>query len=125
MILVDTAVWIDHFRKNNPHLKTLLTQGLVATHLLIIGELACGNFKQRRTIFLLLKALPVADLVDRNEILYFIEEQNLMGLGMGIVDVHLLASAIISNIPLWTLDKRLIIAAKQLGSHYEAIISKD
>ncbi len=124
MILVDTAVWIDHFRKSNPHLKTLLTQGLVTTHPLIIGELACGNFKQRRTIFLLLKALPLADLVDHNEILYFIEEQYLMGLGIGIVDVHLLASAIISKIPLWTLDKRLIMAAKQMGTHYEASSTK-
>lgn len=124
MILVDTAVWIDHFRKNNPHLKALLIQGRVATHPLIIGELACGNFKQRRNIFLYLKALPSADLVDHREVLYFIEERHLMGLGIGIVDVHLLASAIISGIPLWTLDKRLKMTAKHLGTHYDAIATK-
>ena len=125
MILVDTAVWIDHFRKNNPHLKSLLTQGLVVTHPLIIGELACGNFKQRSNIIFWLRALPTSEPADNHEILYFIEERRLMGLGIGIVDVHLLASAIISKYSLWTVDKRLKIVAKQLGTHYEIISTKN
>jgi len=119
MILVDTAVWIDHFRKNNPQLKVLLMQGLVATHPLVIGELACGNLKQRNDILSWLSHLPVADLADHHEILYFIEERHLMGLGIGIVDIHLLASAIISKFPIWTRDKRLKTAAQNLNAHYE------
>ncbi len=125
MILVDTAVWIDHFRKNNSQLKVVLAQGLVATHPLIIGELACGNFKQRDNILSWLRDLPTADPVNHDEILYFIEERRLMGLGIGIVDIHLLASAIISNFPLWTIDKRLRVVAKQLDVHYETTPTKN
>lgn len=120
MILVDTSIWIDHFRKNNPHFKVLLTQGIVATHSLVIGELACGNLKARSNIITWLSVLPKVDLADHREALFFIEERRLMGLGIGIVDVHLLASAIISNVSLWTLDKRLLIAARQLGASYES-----
>jgi len=121
MILVDTVVWIDHFRKENTHLSDLLTQGRVTTHPFVIGELACGHFQERKNIFLWLSALPVAELVDHTEVLYFIEERQLMGLGIGIVDVHLLASATLSNIPLWTLDKRLIKAAQELDADYRTM----
>ncbi len=124
MILVDTSVWIDHFRKNNPHLNILLTQGIIASHPLIIGELACGNLKERSNVITWLSVLPSVDLADHHEVLFFIEERRLMGLGIGIVDVHLLASAIISNVSLWTLDKRLLIAARQLGIDYENPLSK-
>jgi predicted nucleic acid-binding protein len=119
MILVDTAVWIDHFRKGNARLEELLIEGHVACHPFIIGELACGNLKKRSEIILLLHALPTVSTISNDEALYFIEEKHLMGLGIGIVDVHLLASAIISNTPLWTSDSRLREVATKLDILYK------
>ncbi|MGB7292175.1 MAG: PIN domain-containing protein [Thermodesulfobacteriota bacterium] len=119
MILVDTSIWIDHFQKGNAHLKELLIDGHVACHPFIIGELACGNLKKRGEIILLLHALPTVTTISNDEALYFIEEKRLMGLGIGIVDVHLLASAIISNTPLWTADRRLREVAQRLDIFYE------
>jgi len=119
MILVDTSIWIEHFQKGNAHLKELLVTGHVACHPLIVGELACGNLRQRSEIILLLCTLPSVNTVSDDEILYFIEEKRLMGLGIGIVDVHLLASAIMTNIPLWTTDRRLKEVAKRLNTLYK------
>ena len=119
MILVDTSIWIHHFRKGNAHLKELLSTGHVACHPFIIGELACGNLKQRGEITLLLHALPTANPISNDEALYFIEEKRLMGLGIGIVDVHLLASAIITNTPLWTSERRLREVARRLDILYK------
>jgi predicted nucleic acid-binding protein len=119
MILVDTTVWIDHFRKGNAGLEELLIEGHVACHPFIIGELACGNLKKRGDIILLLHALPTVTTISNDEALYFIEEKRLMGLGIGIVDVHLLASAIITNTPLWTNDRRLKEVARKLDILYK------
>ena len=119
MVLVDTSIWIEHFRKGNAQLKELLVTGHVACHPFIIGELACGNLRQRSEIILLLCTLPRVNTVSDDEILYFIEEKQLIGLGIGIVDVHLLASAIITNIPLWTTERRLKEVAKKLNILYK------
>lgn len=119
MILVDTSVWIGHFRKGNARLEELLIEGHVACHPFIIGELACGNLKKRGEIILLLHALPTVTAISNDEALYFIEEKRLMGLGIGIVDVHLLASAIITNTPLWTNDRRLKEVARKLDILYK------
>ncbi len=119
MILVDTTVWIDHFRKGNARLEKLLIEGHVACHPFIIGELACENLKRRGEIILLLHALPTVTTVSNDEALYFIEEKRLMGLGIGIVDVHLLASAIITNTSLWTSDIPLRDVAMKLDILYK------
>ena len=115
MILVDTSVWIDHFRKSNENLQSLLMNGEVACHQLVIGELVCGNFKNRKEIIDLLQALPTAPQVDFDEYLYFVEKNGLFGRGIGYVDIHLLASAKISEFKLWTLDKRLQNQAISFG----------
>lgn len=119
MVLVDTSIWIDHFRRGNKHLRELLISGQVACHTFIIGELACGNLKNRKEILSLLAELPRSFTSSEDEILYFIEERELKGLGIGIVDVYLLASAILTKIPLWTFDKRLKEVAKKLDKNYE------
>ena len=93
--------------------------GQVACHPFIIGELACVNLRQRSEIILLLSALPYVITVSNDEALYFIKEKRLMGLGIGIVDVHLLASAIITNMPLWTHDRRLKKVARKLDILYK------
>jgi len=119
MILVDTSIWVSHFRSGNPRLETLLLNGEVACHPFIIGELACGNLKNGQEILSLLKALPAAMKAEHNEVLYFIEQHRLMGMGLGYVDVHLLASALLSTIPLWTKDKDLKKASLRLNVSYK------
>ncbi len=119
MILVDTSVWINHLRDGNDNLQTLLLKGNVMCHAHIIGELACGNIKNRKKIISLLRALPLAPLIEFNEYLFFIESHQLNGKGIGFVDIHLLASAKLSQVKLWTSDKRLNSAAIDLGINYK------
>ncbi len=119
MVLVDTSVWVAHLRGGNTGLETLLNEGRVVGHLFIIGELACGNLRNRSEILSLLKALPMAVHAGHDEVLGLIEAHGLMGKGLGYIDMHLLASAVLSEIPLWTLDRRLDEAASKLQKkHY-------
>lgn len=118
MILADTNVWIKHFRESDDELISQLNIGFVACHPFIIGELACGNLGNRSEILMLLHSLPSSPVVETTEILEFIENNSLMGRGLGYVDIHLLASAIIGNVVLWTHDRRLNDAAIELGVAY-------
>ncbi len=118
MVLADTSVWVKLFREGEPHLAELLDEGRVVTHRFVIGELACGTMHRRFEILTLLRVLPASETVKDEEILTFIEERRLMGRGIGLVDVHLLASALLSSLPLWTLDSRLESAARELGVAY-------
>jgi predicted nucleic acid-binding protein len=114
MVLVDTSVWVAHFRQGNVGLEPLLTEGLVLGHPFIVGELACGNLHNRAEILSHLAALPQAIPASHGEVLQFIETYHLMGRGLGYVDMHLLASARLSGVSLWTLDKKLQEAAMDL-----------
>ncbi|MBA3064962.1 type II toxin-antitoxin system VapC family toxin [bacterium] len=114
MILVDTSVWVSHFREGNSRLLLLLNDGEVECHPFIIGELACGNLKNRREILLLMRSLPEAVQAEPEEALRFIENNNLMGKGIGYIDAHLLASAVLSGVSIWTLDKKLRSEAVKL-----------
>ncbi|MDH5718751.1 MAG: PIN domain-containing protein [Spirochaetia bacterium] len=107
MTLVDTSVWIDHFRNKNKKLIVLLEENKVLTHSFIIGELACGNIKNRNEILNLLKTLPFANEPTNEEVLVFIEKRNLYGKGLGFIDIHILSSALLNNSNLYTLDKKL------------------
>ena len=113
MVLVDTSIWIDHLRAGNQRLEALLFDTEVACHPYIIGELAFGNLKNRDEILDLLQALPNTPTIAPDEFLFFIDRNRLMGLGIGFVDVHLLASALLSDLLLWTGDKRLQAAASK------------
>lgn len=119
MILVDTSVWVSYLRAGNSKLEQLLSDAEVACHPFIIGELACGNIKNRAEILSLLNALPKVDLLDNEEILLFIERNNLMGKGLALIDIHLLASALVSEAALWTLDIKLKHTAHISGIAYE------
>ena len=115
MILVDTSVWIDHFRAGNKRLSDLLTSTQVLIHPFIIGELACGNLHNRAEILKLLGRLPQARIASDSEVLYFIEKQTLMGRGVGYIDVNLLASVSLTQpCRLWTRDKNLGVVASEL-----------
>ncbi|MEA1946170.1 MAG: type II toxin-antitoxin system VapC family toxin [Thermodesulfobacteriota bacterium] len=118
MVLVDTSIWVNHLRKGDIQLEELLLNGEVVCHPFVIGELACGNIKNRYEILTLLQSLPEAPTIDFAEYLYFIEQNHLSGIGIGFVDVHLLASAKLSGIPLWTNDKRLKETALKLKVFY-------
>lgn len=115
MVLVDTSVWVTHFRRGEDALKALLEEGKVACHPCIIGELACGNLANRTEILGLLQALPQATVAEHEEVLRFLEINRLMGAGLGYVDVHLLASARLTSVHLWTEDAKLHDAAEKLG----------
>ncbi len=114
MIIVDTSVWVLHLREGSDKLISLLNNGKVLCHSFIIGEIACGNLKNRTVIINLLKSLPSAEVAGNNEILQFIEYKELMGKGLGYIDIHLLASAMLSDVQFWTLDKRLNNIAEKI-----------
>ncbi|PHV10585.1 type II toxin-antitoxin system VapC family toxin [Chitinimonas sp. BJB300] len=112
MILVDTSVWIDHLRYRDVQLKLLLENGMVCVHPMVIGELACGNLKTRETVLDLLQSLPTVRCAENEEVLFFIEQRQLMGRGIGYIDAHLLASTLLEgSVRFWTRDKRLAAIA--------------
>ena len=113
-MLVDTSVWVDHLRRRNVVLVTLLEQAQVWTHAFVIGELACGNVKQRADLLSAIGTLPHAPIASHDEALALLETHRLMGKGLGWVDVHLLASAKLARLSFWTLDKRLAAAVEAL-----------
>lgn len=115
MILVDTSIWVDHLRRGEPALETRLNRNEVLVHSLVIGELACGNLKDRKTVLDLLRHMPFASEAGHEEVLFMIERHQLMGMGIGYVDAHLVAAAVIDHVRLWTRDKRLATVAAHLG----------
>jgi len=118
MILVDTSVWVSYLRTDDIHLRDLLLDGEVLCHPFVVGELACGNLKNRMEILSSLQALPMARVAEHEEILQFIILHDLMGIGIGLIDGHLLAAAILSRTPLWTMDKHLRTASTNLDISY-------
>ena len=115
MMLVDTSVWIDHFRQGDAALTTALESGQVGMHSFVLGELACGNLRSRVEVLSLLQALPAMPVSTDQEVLFFIDRHELMGRGIGYIDAHLLASARLGTTQLWTRDKRLRAVATELG----------
>lgn len=118
MVLIDTSVWVEHFRKGEIGLEALLNDSRVSCHPFIVGELACWNLKKRTEILSLLHTLPVAIPAEHEEVMRVIEKYRLMGKGLGYVDMHLLASAMLTNISLWTLDERFYKVSSMLGIAY-------
>jgi predicted nucleic acid-binding protein len=114
-MLVDTSLWIDHLRRGNSRLVPLLEVGEVESHRFVLGELACGDLGRRVELLSLLGALPQVAEAEHDEVLMLINTTRLNGCGLGWVDAHLLASAILSGTTLWTLDKRLAAQAARLG----------
>lgn len=116
MILVDTSVWVDHLRIGDVRLAELLEDNAVVMHPFIVGEIACGSLADRALTLDLLQHLPMAAVAESAEVLGYIERHRLHGIGIGYVDVHLLASAALDGTKLWTRDKRLLAVARELGS---------
>src|SRR6476661_3584816 len=104
MVLVDTSVWVHHLRHGNASLEGLLKGDRVICHPFIIGELACGSIGNRSEILYLLSSLPQSVIADHEEVMEFVENNRLYGLGIGWIDRHLLAYALLCRTNLWTLD---------------------
>lgn len=118
MVLVDTSVWIGFLREGDSLLSDLLHEGEVATHPFVIGELRLGNLSKRKTFLDLMENLPQCRQASGEEVTFLIESNKLYGKGIGYTDAHLLTSAMISRLPLWTLDKRLDMISRKLNSSY-------
>jgi predicted nucleic acid-binding protein len=114
-VLADTSVWIEHLRHGQPALAELLTESSVLMHPFIAGELSCGNLKNRAGLLADLSALPSAMPASHDEVLRLVDDRCLWGRGLGWVDAHLLASALLSHCAFWTLDGRLAQAAREVG----------
>ncbi len=116
MILVDTSVWVDHLRRGDASLSALLLDAGVLTHPFVVGEIACGHLCKRQEILSLLDALPIVPVASDAEVRYFIEENALMGRGIGYIDAHLLASTALSgSTRIWTRDRRLAAVADDMS----------
>lgn len=115
-VLVDTSVWVDHFRRSNDALADLLERDLVMTHPLVVGEIACGTPPNRIQTLAYLDSLQPTQQASVREAVAFIERERLFGAGCGLVDVLLLASTLMTpGVELWTLDKRLCALAERFG----------
>jgi predicted nucleic acid-binding protein len=119
MILVDTSVWIDHFRQGDDCLVDLLRSGQVLTHELVIGELACGSLPDRANTLANLLALPRLPNLPFEETLLAIDRLKLSSIGIGFVDVSLLSAALVSPCVLWSRDKRLLSVVETLGIAFQ------
>ena len=115
MILVDTSIWIDHGRRRQDRLAAWLTEGLVLGHPFVQGELACGQMPRRAEVLALFDQLPPATVLSHQEMLHFVDRHQLMGRGLGWIDLHLLASTLASRATLATRDGRLAQVAEALG----------
>jgi predicted nucleic acid-binding protein len=116
VILVDTSVWIDHLRRGDVGLQRLLESAEVLSHPFVVGELAMGNLKRREAILEALQNLPAAEKAHDDEVLRFVSDHALFGLGIGYIDAHLLASVRLTpSASLWTKDKRLAEIAMGLS----------
>lgn len=115
MILADTSVWIEHFRRGLPRFEQELRQNRILTHQVVIGELATGNLSSRKSTLSFLQRLPAVKCATAEECLVFLESHRVYGRCIGWNDVQLLAAARLSNVMLWTVDKCLAEASSNLG----------
>ena len=118
MVLVDTSIWVKHLKSGSSALSEQLNKTQVLIHPMIIGELACGSLKNRSEILDLLQSLPAAHYASDREVMHLIESRKLMSRGVGYIDMHLLAAALLGGSALWSADTKLTAAATDLGLVY-------
>jgi predicted nucleic acid-binding protein len=124
MVLVDTSVWIRFLANRAPHaaqLERLLSLNEIVAHELVYGELLIGDRGGRRKLLAKYERMPHARLVPHSHVVEFVEARSLHGRGMGWIDIHLLASALIERLRLWTADPRFSAVAQELGISYEPV----
>lgn len=118
-VLLDTSVWIRHFKASSLRVVQLLESEAVVSHEFVVAEMACGSLKSRAETLGYLKELIALPTVSTQEVLLLIETRKLYSRGIGLIDAHLLASTlIVPDTRLWTADKRLENIAQELGVAY-------
>ena len=120
-VLVDTSVWVDHFRRRNAALADLLELDMVLAHPLVVGEIACGTPPQRDRTLWDLNTLQPSQQASVREVLDFIERERLFGLGCGLVDLLLASTLMTPGVDLWTLDQRLCALADRFGVMFRPV----
>ena len=122
MILADTSVWIDHLRSPNPAMTKLLAAGKIAMHPFIAAEVALGSVHNRRKKLAILDELWPVNVAELDEVRRLIESHALYSKGLGLTDVHLIASCMMTvGVQLWTRDKALANVAKSLDMHADVV----
>jgi len=122
-VLVDTSVWVAHFRQRNDALVRLLSLDLVMVHPSILGEIACGTPPLRAQTLGDLNGLQHVQQASLQEVMDFIDRERLYGLGCGWIDLQLLASTLITQgVELWSMDKRLCMLAERFGVLHQATL---
>jgi predicted nucleic acid-binding protein len=119
MILADTSVWSRHLRFGDAELARLLESGEVCVHPFLLVELASRPLGNRDELLGLLRTLPLAARAEDGEVLALLDRRELQGHGLGVVDLHLLASALITPARLWTSDRRLAEVARALDAGFQ------
>jgi len=120
MILADTSVWVDHFRKGDAKLLQHLMNGEISTHPFVIAELALGSLANRKKKLTFLELLPQVIIARMEEVRRMIEAHALFSKGIGLVDAHLIASTLLTeHTVLWTRDRRLREVAALAGARVE------
>lgn len=114
MIIVDTSLWVDHFRKEEVFFTKLLISRQIVMHPFVLGEVSLGNLSQRPFTLAYLQRLPKPAVASNDEVQKLIEERNVFGRGIGFVDCHLLAASLLNSMRLWTRDKRLKAIADEM-----------
>jgi predicted nucleic acid-binding protein len=122
MVLLDTSIWLRYLRGEEPVLtitRQLLTRGAVLSHDFVYGELLIGDRGTRTTLLALLAQIPAAPTVAHPEMVTFVRQRKLLAQGLGWIDTHLLAAALVTHATLWTTDGPLERAATTLGVAYQ------
>lgn len=118
-VLLDTSVWIRHFKTSNLRVVQLLESESVVSHEFVVTEIACGSLKSREETLGYFQELITLPTVSAQEVMLLIESKRLYSRGIGLVDAHLLASTlIVPDTQIWTADKRLESIAREMGIAY-------
>jgi len=117
VILADTSIWIDHFRRGDNDLVKVIGNDLLLCHPAVIGELALGSLRDRTAVLTFLRAQRETIVATHDEVMTLIEKHCIFSMGIGYTDAHLLASVLLDQrTSLWTRDKRLKLAARKAGA---------
>lgn len=117
MILVDTSIWIDHFRYGDAELRKIITDDRLLCHPFVVGELALGSLRERDAVIAFLAAQREATIATHTEVMTVIDRHSIFSMGIGYTDAHLLTSILLDRrASLWTRDKRLAAAAQKVGA---------
>ena len=122
IVLVDTSVWIRFLSDTRPYaaeLDMLLSRDEVSGHEFIYGELLIGDEGGRKALLANYQQMHQAPAVPHRDVVEFVRDRRLHRRGIGWIDAHLLASALVGHLTLWTTDRRLAAVAREIGIAYD------